>query len=257
MTATISTPRVKRFPRFDRTERAVHWTNAALFLILIATGASLKLDFLSTRVANRHTVKTIHVYSGLLLPIPVLLGLVLHSGAQFRRDLGRLNRWTTDDRRWWSRRRRKHAQLGKFNPGQKLNAAFIGASIVVMLMTGAIMKWFEPFPDSWRTGATFVHDSVWLVLIFVIAGHILFAFRDPDSLRGILAGWVPESWARRERPQWWAEIVEARAASADAAGDVVAGANERGGEAGNRAGEVAVGDPVDGGAADGVGGGEL
>ena len=44
--------------------------------------------------------------------------------------------------------------VDKFNPGQKLNAIFIGAAIVVMLATGAMLKWFRFFPVDWRTGAT-------------------------------------------------------------------------------------------------------
>ncbi len=178
----------------------MHWSNATLFFVLITTGASLKVGSLATIVANRALVKTIHVYAGLLLPIPLLLGIVAPAGRQLRRDLGRFNRWTREERRWWSPRTRHDAQLGKFNPGQKLNAVFTGAAIVVMLMTGSIMRWPGPFSDSWRTGATFVHDSTWLVLIIVITGHILIALRDFDSLRSMVRGWVPESWARRERP---------------------------------------------------------
>jgi formate dehydrogenase subunit gamma len=212
---------MNRLLRFDRTERVVHWVNATGFIILILTGASLKLAGLSTIVANRHTVKEIHVWTGLLLPIPLLLALALPVGRMLRADFKRFNRWSADDRRWWRRRGRSRVQLGKFNPGQKLNAVFIGAALVVQLMTGAVMYWFKPFPDSWRTGATFVHDSTWLVLIVVIIGHIIFALRDPDSLRSMLKGWVPQSWARRERPVWWAEQV-AEAELADPAGDVEA-----------------------------------
>jgi formate dehydrogenase subunit gamma len=250
-------PKLKRFPRFDRTERVVHWTNATLFFILIATGASLKLGSLSTVVAHRHTVKTIHVIAGFLLPLPIIVAILLHSGRQFRRDLSRLNRWTDADRLWWSPRTRRDAQLGKFNPGQKLNAIFIGAVIVVMLMTGSILAWPDPFRDSWREGATFVHDSTWLVVMIVIAGHIIFATRDLDSLRSIFKGWVPESWARRERPAWWAEIVAARASSGDAVGDVSAGGEQRVDESGARAGEVPVVDVVDARAGDRLGGGDL
>jgi len=246
--------RTKPFPRFDRVERSVHWTNATLFFVLLLTGASLKIGSISTVVAHRELVKTIHVYAGLLLPIPLLFGMIVPGGRQLRRDLGRLNRWSTDDRRWWRRRNRDRVQLGKFNPGQKLNAAFVGAAIVIMLMTGSIMRWFEPFPDSWRTGATFVHDTMFLALIIVIAGHITYALRDPDSLRSMVRGWVPEQWARRERPNWWADVV---AASADAGSDVEAGRDERSREARVGAGEMAVGDTVDGGAADGLGGLEL
>jgi len=249
-----------RIPRFDRLERTVHWCNAALFLVLLATGASLYLPQLSEIVAHRHTVKTIHVYAGLALPIPLLLGLLLPAGRQLRADIGRFNRWTADDRRWWSRRTRPYAQLGKFNPGQKVNAIFVGAAIVLMLMTGSIMRWFEPFPDSWRTGATFVHDWVFITLVVVIAGHIMFALADRDSLRSMVRGWVPESWARVERPRWWVEVVAARAglpASADAGGDVEAGFDERRSETRVGAGEMALGDRVHGGAADDFGESEL
>jgi formate dehydrogenase subunit gamma len=249
--------RTQPFPRFDRLERAVHWSNATLFFVLIATGASLKVGALATMVANRALVKSIHVYAGLLLPVPLLLGIVAPAGRQLRRDLGRFNRWTHEERRWWSPRTHHDAQLGKFNPGQKLNAVFTGAAIVVMLMTGAIMRWPDPFSDSWRTGATFVHDSTWLVLIIVITGHIVIALRDFDSMRSMVRGWVPEPWARRERPLWWAEIVRARDASAGAVGDVAAGAQQRLGEPGARAGEVTVGDGIEARAGDGLRGRDL
>jgi formate dehydrogenase gamma subunit len=236
-------PRIRHFPRFDRVERAVHWSNATLFLILLATGASLYFPSLSTVVGHRHTVKTIHVYSGLLLPLPILLGLLLPAGRQFRRDVSRINRWSEADRHWWSRRTRANAQLGKFNPGQKLNAIFVAAAVVLMLMTGSIMRWFDPFPDSWRTGATFVHDWVFITLLVVIAGHIAFALSDFDSLRSMVRGWVPEQWARREHPAWWAEVVAARAdESADAGSDVAAGGDEGRGEARVGTGEVPVGE---------------
>jgi formate dehydrogenase subunit gamma len=246
----------KSIVRFDRTERAVHWTNATLFFILILTGASLKIGSFATLVANRHAVKTIHVYVGLLLPVPILVAIFLRAGKQFRTDLARMNRWSQDDKRWWSRRKRSGVQLGKFNPGQKLNTVFIGAVIVVMLMTGSIMRWFEPFPDSWRTGATFVHDSTWLVLLFVIAGHIVIALRDPDSMRSMLRGWVPESWARRERPQWWAEVVSGDAVRGPV-GDVETGAQEGLLETRTGTSQVAVGDIEDGGAPNRVGHREL
>ena len=252
-----------RVPRFDRVERVVHWVTATLLLVLLATGFSLYVGPLSTLVGRRDLVRTIHVYSGLLLPIPVLLAIAMRAGHELRADLGRLNRWSRDDRAWWSRRRRSGARLGKFNPGQKLNAAFIGAAMVVMLMTGSIMHWFEPFSDSWRQGATFVHDWFAIGLLFAITGHILLAFRNPDALNGMLHGWVKPSWARTERPRWYEEIqasaeLSAEGAGADApAGDARARADEHGHEAGLGAREVTVVDRMDGGAGNGVGEREL
>lgn len=249
-----------RVPRFDRIERVVHWVTATLMLILLITGFSLYAGPLSTLVGRRQLVRTIHVYSGLLLPIPVLLAIAMRAGGELRRDLGRLNRWTSDDRAWWSRKRRTGAKLGKFNPGQKLNATFIGAAIVVMLMSGSIMHWFGPFSDSWRQGATFVHDWFAIGLLFAIAGHILLAFRDPDALNGMRRGWVDARWARQHRPRWFEEVGESDGGGGGAvgpAGDAVAGAQQHGSEPRLRAREVAVVDGVDGGAGDGVGEREL
>ena len=94
------------------------------------------------------------------------------------------------------------APPAKFNAGQKLNAAFVAGAIPVMLITGAVMRWFHPFPLSWRTGATFVHDSLFLALVVVIVGHVMFAFSDRESLRGMLRGGVSRAWARRRHPRW-------------------------------------------------------
>jgi formate dehydrogenase subunit gamma len=243
--------------RFDRTERMVHWANAALFGVLVVTGTALRIGDLAAAMGGRPFLKVVHVYAGLALPVPVVGALVTRAGAQFRRDLARLNRWTEDDRRWWSPRTRPSARLGKFNPGQKLNAAFVGASIVVMFATGLMLWRPDPFSDDLRTGATFVHDSTWLALCIVIAGHIWFALRDPDALRAITLGWVTEAWARRERPRWWAEVAAGASGSAGAIGDVDAGAQQRVDERRVRAREVTVGDGEDPRAGDRLGGLEL
>ena len=195
-----------RVPRFDRVERVVHWTTATLLLLLLATGFSLYVGPLSTLVGRRDLLRTVHVYSGLLLLVPVLLAVVFRAGRELRADLGRLNRWTRDDRAWWSRRHRAGVQLGKFNPGQKLNAAFIGAAMVVMLMTGSIMRWFDPFPLAWRTGATFVHDWTALTLLVVVVGHVAKALAEPIALRAMVRGTVPAARVQRHHPRWWAEV---------------------------------------------------
>ncbi|HEY8218342.1 MAG TPA: cytochrome b/b6 domain-containing protein [Acidimicrobiia bacterium] len=191
--------------RFDRTERVVHWLTASLFVTLMLTGAALYAGPISTVVGRRDVVRTIHVAAGLALPVPLLIGFAGRWGAALRRDLRRLDRWIPDDRVWLRRRTRDTARLGKFNPGQKLNATFLGAAILLMLGTGSIMKWFEPFPLSWRTGATFVHDWVALGVWLAVGGHVLFALRDPDALSSMLRGKISARWARTRRPRWYEE----------------------------------------------------
>jgi formate dehydrogenase subunit gamma len=197
--------------RFDRLERVVHWVNAFMFGILILTGAALYLEPIGGLVGRRALVEEIHVYTGVALPVPLLLALSGSWGRALRQDLGRFNRWSRTDRLWLRSlfqpgpvRRKEMAslQVGKFNAGQKLNAAFIAGGGLVMLGTGAIMRWYHPWPLSWRTGATFVHDWLALAIGLVVIGHIGMALRDPDALRSMVVGSISRSWAKRHAPAW-------------------------------------------------------
>jgi len=197
----------------------VHWTNATLFGIVMLTGSALYIGQLSELVGHREQVRFLHVYAGLAIPVALLVGLAGRHGRALRRDVQRLNRWSRGDVRWLrAKYRRAGVRLGKFNPGQKLNAAFIGGAIVVMVVTGSIMKWFEPFPDAYRTGAQFAHDWFAFFIWLSVLGHIMLAFGDPEALRAMLHGSVPARWARRERPRWYEEMtgLPAESSSRDA-----------------------------------------
>ncbi|WP_216908452.1 cytochrome b/b6 domain-containing protein [Nocardia noduli] len=198
-----------RLHRFGRVERAVHWLTGLLVVSCVVTAAILYNGPLAVLVGNRHIVETVHVWSGFALPIPLVAGLV---SAAYRADLRRLNRFTPADYRWLRSRtrRRSGADVGKFNAGQKLNAALSAGSILVLLGTGVIMF----FPDwtrlTWRTGATFVHD--WFALAFglLVAGHLVYALRDREAMRGMLVGTVSKSWATREHMLWAARAESER-----------------------------------------------
>ena len=131
-------------------------------------------------------------------------------GRALRADLRRFNRWTKDDRAWLrgplSAPDRsgicacRHIRVGKFNAGQKLNAAFIAGAGLVMLGTGVIMRWYHPWPLNWRTGATFVHDWLALAVGLVIIGHIGMALRDRDALRAMVVGHHQPCLGQAARP---------------------------------------------------------
>jgi formate dehydrogenase subunit gamma len=193
--------------RFDRATRVVHWCNATLFLFLVFTGLVLSFGPLSTLVGRRALVGRLHVVAGLALPVPVALGALGPWGRSLRDDFGRLNRWLADDRRWFrTLGRDRSIRLGKFHPGQKLNAAFTAGAIPVMLLTGSVMRWNHPFPLHWRTGATFVHDWTATALFFTIAGHIFKAVSDAEALGAMVGGDVSPRWAARHHPRWMDEV---------------------------------------------------
>ena len=73
---TATTPeRGGMLARFDRVERAVHWTNAILFAVLVVTGAALYFTPLIALVGRRELVERIHLYAGIALPVPLILAL--------------------------------------------------------------------------------------------------------------------------------------------------------------------------------------
>ncbi len=208
-------PARARLERFDGPELALHWVNAGLFGLLIVTAAILYFGPLSALVGRRGLVRYVHVVCGLALPFPLIAARLGPWRQAFVADVRALARFDDDDRRWlrslrsWGRKgkkRRQDIRMGKFHPGQKLNAAFTLGAVLVMVATGSIMHWFKLFPVEWRTGATFVHDWLAITLAVVIAGHIKMALSDSDARRGMTEGWVPTIWARRHRPKWYEEM---------------------------------------------------
>jgi formate dehydrogenase subunit gamma len=195
----------QRLPRFSTAERWLHRTTTAITFVLFATGAALFLPAVSVLVGNRPLVSDVHIISGFLLPIPLLLAL---ASSSFRKDTGLLNRFTATDWHWLRSRDRRSGRIrvGKFNAGQKLNAAFTLGWILVLLATGSIMFFGSWFPDDIRTGATFVHDWLSLAVVVVVAGHTYMALRDAEARTGMRTGAVTKDWAAREHSLWLQEV---------------------------------------------------
>lgn len=193
-----------RMIRFSRAERYLHRSIAALTFVLLATAAVLYLPSISVLVGNRPLVSDIHVIAGFALPIPIVLALFSRA---FRRDADTLNRFTPSDWQWLRSRDRRSGRLpvGKFNAGQKLNSAFTLGWILVMLLTGSIMFFNSYFPDDIRTGATFVHDWLTLLIVVVVGGHIYMAMGDAEARVGMRTGEVSKDWAKREHAEWVSE----------------------------------------------------
>jgi formate dehydrogenase subunit gamma len=147
----------------------------------------------------------VHVYAGYALPVPILGGLLSRA---YRADLTRLNRFAPSDWRWLRSRTRRDGtiRVGKFNAGQKLNAALTAGAITVLLGTGVLMDFTGLARLSWRTGATFVHDWFALGLGLLVLGHLYFALNDREARRGMRTGRVSARWAHAEHAAWAEEI---------------------------------------------------
>ncbi|MCU0299616.1 MAG: cytochrome b/b6 domain-containing protein [Candidatus Nanopelagicales bacterium] len=188
--------------RFTAGERWLHLTFGTLMGVLMVTAALLYVDPLSQLVGRRALLAQIHFWSGLLLPLPLMVAVLLSPA--FRSDANRLNRFLPHDWVWLRRAVRGDTSgpSGKFNAGQKLNSAFVCGATIVMFVTGLMLHFFEPLPDNVRTGATFVHDMFALAVMVMGAGHIWMAWSDPEARLGLRSGFVSRGWVRRKHPLW-------------------------------------------------------
>jgi formate dehydrogenase subunit gamma len=187
--------------RFTPAERWVHRGLGLLMGTCLLTAFVLYYGPISLAVGHRHAVELVHVWAGYALPVPLLLGLL---SSAFRADVGVLNRFSREDWRWLRSRNRRDGsfEVGKFNAGQKLNAALTAGSVVVLVGTGTLMFWTGLVRLAWRTGATFVHDWFALGLGLLVLGHLWFAIADPEARAGMRTGRVTRRWAEREHPAW-------------------------------------------------------
>jgi formate dehydrogenase subunit gamma len=191
--------------RFSRGSRWVHWLTATFMLTCILTAAVLYNSSIAIMIGHRYVVEQIHVYSGFALPVPLIVGIVSRG---YRDDARRLNRFTSRDWAWLRSRTRRDGriQVGKFNAGQKLNAALSAGSIAVLLVSGVTMYFTNLAPLPWRSGATFMHDWFALAVGLLVVGHILMAFKDPYAMAAMRTGKAPLRWARREHGAWAREV---------------------------------------------------
>jgi formate dehydrogenase subunit gamma len=200
--------------RFSTAERWTHRIIGILVGVLLATAALLYVPDLAGLIGNRQVVRVVHEIAGFALPIPSIVAVF---SRYFREDAGRLNRFRPADWEWLRSRDRRSGRIrvGKFNAGQKLNAAFTLGAIIVMFLTGALMFFSSSFADALRTGATFVHDWLALALFVVVCGHMYMAFNDATARLGMRGGSVPIAWAEREHADWAEELLGAASPHSD------------------------------------------
>jgi formate dehydrogenase subunit gamma len=188
--------------RFSRTERAVHWVHASAFLVLLGSGLVLYLPSLATEIGRRPLVKDVHLFTALAWAIALLAVVALGDRRGLRATTRELDVFDADDRRWLLGR---HVRQGRFNAGQKLNAALTAAFAVLLAVSGVLL-WLGERDTRFRFDSTIVlHDVVAYLSVALLAGHLYLAVIHPSTrhaLRGMTVGTVREDWAREHHAKW-------------------------------------------------------
>ena len=192
--------------RFSRTERALHWANALGFFTLPGSGLVLYLPSLAVLVGRRPLVKDVHFWSGIGWIVLLVLVVLVGDRRGILRTARELDRFDGDDTRWLLRGGR--APQGRFNAGQKVNAALTAAFTLLFFVSGMLL-WLGERDTRFRFASTVVlHDGLMYVALALLVGHLYLAVIHPatrHSLRGMTVGTVDERWARYHHPKWAAQ----------------------------------------------------
>ena len=188
--------------RFSPTERAVHWVHATAFLVLLATGLALYVPALSVAVGRRPLLKDIHVYAAVAWITALVLVVVLGDRRRLRATVRELETFDADDMLWL---RRYPRPQGRFNAGQKVNAALTAAFAVLFAVSGSLL-WLGERDHRFQLASTILlHDWLTLISLLLLVGHLYLALIYPatrHALRGMTVGTVRRDWAERHHPKW-------------------------------------------------------
>jgi formate dehydrogenase subunit gamma len=128
--------------------------------------------------------------------------LVLGDRRALRATIRELNAFDDDDREWL---RTFDTPQGRFNAGQKLNAAVTAAFAVLFVVSGFFLWYGARDNDFSSPSAILLHDGLTLLAIVLVAGHLYLTLMHPTtrhSLRGMTLGTVNAKWAREHHPKW-------------------------------------------------------
>jgi formate dehydrogenase subunit gamma len=189
--------------RFSKTERAIHWVNAAGFFLLLATGLILYLPRLSAEVGRRPLIKDIHFWGGVSWVAALALVALLGDRRGLRRTAREVDLFAREDVNWL--RRQEPREPARFNAGQKLNAALNAAFLVLFVVSGLLL-WLGEQDTRFRFASTVIlHDGLMYVSLVLLLGHLYLALIHPTTrhaLRGMVLGDVREDWAQKHHARW-------------------------------------------------------
>jgi formate dehydrogenase subunit gamma len=193
-------------PRFSRVERLLHWVNALGFFFLLVTGLILYLPSLSMLVSRRQTIQYIHYWGGVAW-LGALAAVIVLGGRRLLATARELDTFDRDDGLWL---RRRKAPQGRFNAGQKINAALTAAFTILYGVSGVLL-WFGEQDTRYRFASTVVlHDGLMYLSLGLLVGHLYLALIHPatrHALRGMTLGDVRVEWANKHHQKWEPEGV--------------------------------------------------
>ncbi|HEY5148818.1 MAG TPA: cytochrome b/b6 domain-containing protein [Mycobacterium sp.] len=182
--------------RFGRTERFAHWWTVSTVALALLSGIAMGDDGGGPLLVV-HVSAVVLIGAGLVAAIafgdrPALVDAARHLFVIERREA----RWLRATLRH-PLRRDPEPPWGMFNPGQKLLAWALSASVLAVIVTGIL---------SWSAGGEGgLHAPAVLVTAALLSAHLFMAVLNPatrPALNGMVFGHVRHTWAAKHHAQW-------------------------------------------------------
>lgn len=208
--------------RFEWPTRLAHWVLAGPFVVLLLSGLTNYFPTLkATQLGGERLFALLHVVTGFgALAAIFVIVLPMLARRSARADLEAMAAVGVDDYLWFQHgvltatgQRSVAPPVGKFNAGQKVNAALSFGATALLMGTGVILgiNFFSKrfFSAEFVESLFPVHTWVALLFIPVLLGHLYLAIVHPstrEALRGITGGRVRRAWASHHHPAWLAQL---------------------------------------------------
>lgn len=201
----------RKILRWTAFERALHWTVAALFILLALTGLLLLFGkFLFPNVVSAAfwgemmtVTKLVHNYTGPLFGVTLIIMLA----KWLKMNLPRKHDWE-----WFKQGGgmvgNKHPSAGFTNAGEKAWFWLLAFAGLLVITSGLVLD-FPNFGQGRDTmqWANIVHAVLSLLLIAASFGHIYIGTLGTEgAAEGMISGYVDESWAKQHHDLWYQEI---------------------------------------------------
>jgi formate dehydrogenase subunit gamma len=197
-------------PRYNASERVIHWTVAITFILLAASGLAFfhpAFWFLTSLLGGGTWSRILHPFLGL-----VMFAFFAVMAVKYWKE----NVIKSYDREWGKRlsdvinnRDDNLPEIDKYNIGQKQLFWVMIATMVLLLVSGVVL-WRDTvfaFPVTVVRISAVVHAAASFVLILGIIVHIYSAiFWVKGSLRAMTRGTVTHAWAKHHHPLWYRRI---------------------------------------------------
>jgi len=198
--------------RHRLTSRAVHWWVALSCLFCLLTGLPIWIPVYSWMA---------HLFGGLAVcrVLHPFFGVAFFLGqAAMQRHWAADMKMSPRERSWvgpklleYLRDEANHADIGKYNGGQKVyfNTSFLAG--VGLLASGVVLWCPESFPRALRGPAILLHEVTFLALFVSLVFHVYLAsVAEPGTFNAMMRGTVSKAWARIHHPRWYREVIEGK-----------------------------------------------